>query len=672
MIAPFCGRKGDFMLRRVLTLAAGVVLIATGGASASTPGADVRLSHDCLNRAGDPFADPIAQPAACAGGGYVSAYTLATGTPYTDKVLDECSVARGRQNEPSVAVNPRDTRVLIGSANDYCGVFANGLSATGPVWLGYYRSENSGSSFVSSLVPGYPDDTSPFASLAHVRTSGAGDPVIAWDTHGRVFMGAEASGDPSGTKAWGDVWVARFVNPAGPAGITLNDGKLFAGSETVAQGASSFGGKFHDKTAIEVDRTGGRCDGNVYFSWSRFTGASAVGFNASVYFVRSTDHGVTFSSPVKLSQTVHDIQFPDIAVTGNGNVYITFRQFESVPGQEEEDSIFYVKSTDCGATFSNPQLIAEFTPYDPTDIADPQPIPSPSSPEKGHEGESPENEAGPAQGERTVDCGDFAFHCESGYTFARAGTQIRSAGDAFDPAHEFVYIVYDPTKPGTEVASGSSFGTIASADLPAKLHQRVGSQAGVYFIRLDGSTGTHTAPRLLDDEPRGHQIFPDISADGAVLHTIWWDSRLDACYDPRRPIGNCADRTVVPALDVFASTSTDRGATWSAAMKVTDVTTNPNYEQFSNRAIPFAGDYLWVTSLGSFSFGTWTDWRNTRQGVDAREGAGDSDGATADVRQCREPSTIEGKKGATSTVWSSDLCPHAGGLDQNIYGDKTP
>jgi hypothetical protein len=659
-------------MRRVLTLAIGIVLIATAGASASTPGVDVRLSHDCLNLTGDPFADPIAQPVACTGGGYVSAYTLATGTPYTDKVLDECSVARGRQNEPSVAVNPRDTRVLIGSSNDYCGVFANGLSATGPVWLGYYRSEDSGSSFRSSLVPGYPDDTSPFAPLAHVRTSGAGDPVIAWDTHGRVFMGAESSGDPSGTKAWGDVWVARFENPDGPAGNTLNDGKLFGGSETVAQGGSSFSGKFHDKTAIEVDRTGGRCDGNVYFSWSRFTGASSVGFNASVYFVRSTDHGVTFSSPVKLSQTVHDIQFPDIAVTGNGNVYITFRQFESVPGQEEEDSIFYVKSTDCGATFSDPQLIAEFTPYDPTDIADPQPIPSPASPEKGPAGESPENEAGPAQGERTVDCGDFAFHCESGYTFARAGTQIRSAGDAFDPANEFVYIVYDPTKPGTEVASGSSFGTIASEDLPAKLHQRVGSQAGVYFIRLDGSTGTHTAPQLLDDEPRGHQIFPDISADGGVLHTLWWDSRLDACYDPRRPIGNCADRTVVPALDVFASSSTDRGTTWSTAVKVTDVTTNPNYEQFSNRAIPFAGDYLWVTSRGSFSFGTWTDWRNTRQGSDPREGAGDTDGATADVRQCREPITVEGKKGATTTVWSSDFCPHAGGLDQNIYGDKTP
>src|SRR5512138_901870 len=79
------------------------------------------------------------------GGGYVSTYTLATGTPYTDAVLTECSIARGRQNEPAVAVDPRNTGVLVGSSNDYCGVYAftpppQTPSPTGPIWLGYYRS----------------------------------------------------------------------------------------------------------------------------------------------------------------------------------------------------------------------------------------------------------------------------------------------------------------------------------------------------------------------------------------------------------------------------------------------------------------------------------------------------------------------------------------------------
>jgi hypothetical protein len=105
------------------------------------------------------------------GAGYVSAYTIATGNPYTDATLRECSQARGRQNEPSVGVNPRNTKVIIASSNDYCGVYndasdADGAPiASGPIWLGYYRSENSGATFQSSLVPGYPGDGSPYAAL---------------------------------------------------------------------------------------------------------------------------------------------------------------------------------------------------------------------------------------------------------------------------------------------------------------------------------------------------------------------------------------------------------------------------------------------------------------------------------------------------------------------------
>src|SRR5512133_457671 len=209
-------------------LSAGAVLAAfiiVSIAFASTPGNDIRLSNDFP------------------GGGYISAYTLATGNPYTDATLTECSRSRGRQNEPSVAVDPRNTNVIIGSSNDYCAVYNDGNDAngapipSGPIWLGYYRSENGGASFQSSLVPGYPGDTSPYAALAHVRTASSGDPVIAWDNHGRVFMGSESSDDPAGTaKTFGDVWVARYDNPDGPTGATINDGKRYRGTEIVAHG----------------------------------------------------------------------------------------------------------------------------------------------------------------------------------------------------------------------------------------------------------------------------------------------------------------------------------------------------------------------------------------------------------------------------------------------------
>ena len=619
--------RRSIWLRLPLVIAAGSVLLNVASASASP--SNVRLTHDE------------------AAGAYVSAYTLGTGNAYTDPTLTECSRSQGRQNEPAVAVDPRDTHVLIGSSNDYCGVYNNGVDAngapiaSGPVWLGYYRSENTGGSFVSSLVPGYPGDASPYAALAQVRTAGSGDPVVAWDKHGRVFLGSESSGDPEGTaKTMGDVWVARYANPGGPAGSSLNDGKQYQGTVTVASGSSAPNllGKFHDKTAIEVDQTGGSCDGYVYFAWARFTGNTSSGFNSSVYLVRSTDHGATFSNPMKLSQTVHDIQFPDISVTANGHVYVTYRQFADIRSNQNADAVMYQKSTNCGGSFSQPTQIAAFEPYDATDILD--------------------------TGGLAGSCGDFASHCQSGYTFFRRSTQVRSTADQLDTNNENIYIVYDPSKPGTEVASGTTYGSVASGDLPVTRHQNIGSQSGVYFIRLNGATGGHTTPALLDNEAVGHQLFPDISAEGGVLHATWWDSRLDPSYSPQRPVGNSPGGATAPALDVFATRSANAGASWSTATRITEVSSNPNYEQFSGRTVPFAGDYLWVTSLGDFAFTVWTDWRNTTGGVDQREVPEDQDATTADVLQCRHTTASGGVSG--------DTCPRAGGLDQNIYGDRTP
>src|SRR3989440_7572461 len=443
----------------VAALACLAVFAVVGIAGASTPGGDVRLTNDC-------------HPDGGCGAGYVSSYTLATGVPYTDQTLDECTISHGRQNEPAVAVDPRDTSVLLGSSNDYCAVYNQGIAAgaVGPIWLGYYRSLDAGSSWTSSLVPGYPDDKSPYAALSQARTASAGDPVIAWDGHGRAFFGSETSGDPAGTaKTFGDEFVARFRNPDGPdAADTTKDGLEYYGTTVVAHGSSAPNllGVFHDKTAIEADRTGGRCDGNVYFSWSRFNGSGA---NA-VYFVRSTDHGVHFSGPMKLSASLKSLQFPDISVTHNGNVYVTFRSFTSVG--PSTDAIYVVKSTDCGKTFSQPKLITTFVPNDAQDQAAPEPVPT-----QAISDDPAAEEGSAAPSDRARDCGDFGDACTSGYTFFRRDTQVRSTADQLDASHEWIYMVYDATKPGTEVPTGTTYGTDGRG---------VGGQAGTFFIRYDG------------------------------------------------------------------------------------------------------------------------------------------------------------------------------------------
>ena len=76
---------------------------------------------------------------------------------------------------------------------------------------------------------------------------------------------------------------------------------------------------------LEVDRTGGANDGNVYVCWSRFTGAG----QNKVYFSRSTDKGNTFSQPIAISrsQEIKSVQGCDIAIEADGDVYVTFRTF---------------------------------------------------------------------------------------------------------------------------------------------------------------------------------------------------------------------------------------------------------------------------------------------------------------------------------------------------------
>jgi hypothetical protein len=342
-----------------------------------------------------------------------------------------------------------------------------------------------------------------------------------------------------------------------------------------------------------------------------------------------------------LTSNTKNVQDPDIAVTGNGHVYVTFRQGPTKSGQV--DSVMYAKSTDCGQTFGKPATVTTFIPFEAQDVAAPGPVPPQSSPDDpvSSEAEAPGN---------ARDCGDFQDECSSPYTFFRQATSPRSTADQKDARGEWVYVVYHASKPGTVVSTGTTYGSVDSG---------TGSQAGIYFVRLNGATSVSTTPVLIDAQPNGHQIFPDITVDNGRFYAIWWDSRNDSAYSAARPVGNDATGRTSPSIQPWTASSSDAGTKWTPSVSPLSPTlSNPNYEQFDNRAVPFAGDYLWITSVNDKVFATWTDWRNTVSGEDSREpGATDH----ADVFQCRLYDTA-------SKTWSGDTCPRAGGLDQDIYG----
>ena len=183
-------------------------------------------------------------------------------------------------------------------------------------------------------------------------------------------------------------------------------------------------GKFNDKTALEVDRTGNPCDGNVYFAYSRFTGNGGVG----IYFSRSTDHGATFTHPMKQRPRIHDVQFPDISVTGNGHVYITFRQFAARgPTRSYHREVYQLR----------PHLLTADTdhqvhPFRCTVESEPEPMPKPrfAGPETTR---ASADEAGHSPARvLLVTSATSSDACISGYTFFRRDTQVRSTADQRD------------------------------------------------------------------------------------------------------------------------------------------------------------------------------------------------------------------------------------------------
>ena len=100
-----------------------------------------------------------------------------------------------RQNEPSIAVSTRNPLHLLAGANDYRTVdipFSEGElpgkaqgAMAGDAWVGIYKSFDGGESWITSLIPGFPQDTSPEGMASPLKQfSTAADPIVRAGTNG--------------------------------------------------------------------------------------------------------------------------------------------------------------------------------------------------------------------------------------------------------------------------------------------------------------------------------------------------------------------------------------------------------------------------------------------------------------------------------------------------------
>jgi hypothetical protein len=83
------------------------------------------------------------------------------------------------------------------------------------------------------------------------------------------------------------------------------------------QAVYSAGDTFEDKEMIAVDRTGGVRDGYVYIAWSRF-------YETRIMCVRSGNRGVTWNSPVPVSDAGRSCQWPVPIVAAGGSLLVAW------------------------------------------------------------------------------------------------------------------------------------------------------------------------------------------------------------------------------------------------------------------------------------------------------------------------------------------------------------
>lgn len=223
------------------------------------------------------------------------------------------SISSNNPEEVTIAINPTNPLNLAAGANiNY-----------------YYYSTNGGLNWTQGTL------TSSFRVY--------GDPCVVFDALGNLYYGHLSNPPPPG------YWIDRIVvQKSTNGGVSWNDG--------VGVGFSP-PRKNQDKEWIAADMTNSPYRHNLYMSWTEFDryGSSDVADSSRILCSRTTDSGISWSTPVRVSDRAGNCIDSDNTVEGavpavgpDGEVYIAW----SGPL-----GLMFDKSTDGGLTFGQDVFI---------------------------------------------------------------------------------------------------------------------------------------------------------------------------------------------------------------------------------------------------------------------------------------------------------------------------
>jgi hypothetical protein len=281
-------------------------------------------------------------------------------------VLVNQDTAAAPQNETAIAVDPNNPNRIVGGANDYvtrtwsCFVDGTPCSALGDAYSGTYYSNDGGAHWCCNSNPN--SNYTPTTDPSQIGTLIPGVEYLVGGPYG-------FGGDPSlAFDSHGHVFYAGLgVNRTSPPNTVAVNKGTFDGSGNLTWGLPTFINQttspstLNDKEWIAVDsHASSPFRDRVYVTWTRFLFQAGTGayVQSPIFFVYSTDGGATFSTPKSIVGNVLYGQGSRPVVGPDGTLYVFWNGSTRLASL---NSTYMVKSTDGGDTWSPPLSVATVT-----------------------------------------------------------------------------------------------------------------------------------------------------------------------------------------------------------------------------------------------------------------------------------------------------------------------
>ena len=322
--------------------------------------------------------------------------------------------------------------------------------------------------------------------------------------------------------------------------------------------------------------------GNIFMVWEDDTDT-----NVNILFSRSTDGGVTFSAPKRLSDTSGFSSNPRIAVDAHGAINVVWE--DDSPGNLD---VFFSRSTDLGTTFSSPIDLSA----DAADSANPQI----ATDTPGNIFVVWENDTG-ALGIL------FSRSIDGGQTFSAPVFLSTNMGGSVSPqmlvdlAGNINVVWEDDSVGAADISYSRSANSGMSFSIPKSLSRNVGNSVSAQIaVDLGGNINVVWE----NDSPGNFDVFYSRSADNGTTFSIPKNlsNDLGLSRNPQIAVDSSGSVNVLWAdnippnfnTDVYFVRSNDGGATFSAVRNL------------SNNAGFSANPWLTVDAGGNVNV-TWED-----------------------------------------------------------------